>query len=227
MIQNRTTFRLKEQGINKPVVSIVTQVEVSEDDPDFKNPSKPVGPFYTKEEADKLEKEKGYIIREVKPGKEKGWRRVVPSPEPLGIVEGEAIADLVEYGVSVIASGGGGIPVKRESNGEFTGIDGVIDKDRAGFKLSQAVNADTLMILTDVETVYINYGQPDQKALERLTVAEAEEYLNQGHFLAGSMGPKVEAAVRFAKWKGKEAIITSLDKALDALAGKTGTHIVP
>jgi carbamate kinase len=227
MIQNRTTFRLKELGIEKPVVSIVTQVEVSEDDPDFKDPSKPVGPFYTKEEADKLAKEKGYIIREVKPGKEKGWRRVVPSPEPLGIVEGEAIADLVEYGVSVIASGGGGIPVKRESNGEFTGIDAVIDKDRAGFKLSQAVDADTFVILTDVEKVYINYGQPDQKGLDRLSVAEAEQYMEQGHFLAGSMGPKVQAAVRFAKWKGKEAIITSLDKALDALNGKTGTHIVP
>jgi carbamate kinase len=227
MIQNRTTFRLKEMGIEKPVVSIVTQVEVSDEDPDFKDPSKPVGPFYTREEADTLAEEKGYIIREVKPGKEKGWRRVVPSPEPLGIVEGEAIADLVEYGVSVIASGGGGIPVKREKNGEFTGIDAVIDKDRAGFKLSQAVNADTFMILTDVEKVYINYGKPDQKALDRLTVDEAERYMEEGHFLAGSMGPKVQAAVRFAKWKGREAIITSLDKALDALAGKTGTHIVP
>jgi carbamate kinase len=152
---------------------------------------------------------------------------VVPSPEPLGIVEGEAIADLVEYGVSVIASGGGGIPVKRESNGEFTGIDAVIDKDRAGFKLAQAVNADTFVILTDVEKVYINYNTPEQKGLDRLTVAEAESYMEEGHFLAGSMGPKVQAAVRFAKWKNKEAIITSLDKALDALAGKTGTHIVP
>jgi carbamate kinase len=226
MMQNRTDFRLRELEIKKAVCSVVTQVEVSDDDPDFQNPSKPVGPFYTREEAEKLENEKGYIIKEVKPGAEKGWRRVVPSPEPIGIVEEEAIRDLVLHGVLVIASGGGGIPVKRESTGEYSGIDAVIDKDRAGFKLAQAVEADKFVILTDVEQVYINYNKPEQKALGRISVEEAEGYLNEGHFLAGSMGPKVQAAVRFAKWSKKEAIITSLDKAVDALDGKTGTHIV-
>lgn len=226
MMQNRTDFRLKEMGIKKAVCSVITQVEVSEDDPDFQNPSKPVGPFYTEEEAKKLKDEKGYVVKEAKPGTEKAWRRVVPSPEPIGIVEEEALQDLVKHGVLIIASGGGGIPVKKEDNGEYSGIEAVIDKDRAGFKLAQAVNADKFVILTDVEKVYINFNKPDQKGLDRLTVAEAEAYMNDGHFLAGSMGPKVQAAVRFAKWSKKEAIITSLDKAVDALAGKTGTHIV-
>ncbi len=227
MIQNRTDFRLKEQKIEKAVCSVVTQVEVSADDPDFQNPSKPVGPFYTEEEAKKLESEKGYVVKEVKPGTEKSWRRVVPSPEPISIVEEEAIRDLVKHGVLVIASGGGGIPVTKAENGEYHGIDAVIDKDRAGFKLSQAVNADKFVILTDVEKVYINFNKPDQKALDTISIVEAESYMDEGHFLAGSMGPKVQAAVRFAKWSRKEAVITSLDKAVDALAGKTGTHIVP
>ncbi|MFP4266464.1 MAG: carbamate kinase [Spirochaetaceae bacterium] len=226
MMQNRIDFRLKEMEIKKAVCSVITQVEVSEDDPDFQNPSKPVGPFYTEEEAKKLKDEKGYVVKEAKPGTEKAWRRVVPSPEPIGIVEEEALQDLVKHGVLIIASGGGGIPVKKEDNGEYSGIDAVIDKDRAGFKLAQAVNADKFVILTDVEKVYINFNKPDQKGLDKLTVAEAEAYMNEGHFLAGSMGPKVQAAVRFAKWSKKEAIITSLDKAVDALAGKTGTHIV-
>lgn len=227
MIQNRTDFRLKELGQKKAIASVVTQVQVSSDDPDFQSPSKPVGPFYTEAEAKKLEAEKGYVVREVKPGNEKSWRRVVPSPEPIGIVEEEALKDLVKHGVLVIASGGGGIPVTKQDNGEYHGIDGVIDKDRAGFKLAQAVEADKFVILTDVEKVYINFNKPDEKALDKLTVKEAESYMNEGHFLAGSMGPKVQAAVRFAKWGNKEAIITSLDKALDALDGKTGTHIVP
>ncbi|MFO7730927.1 MAG: carbamate kinase [Spirochaetia bacterium] len=226
MMQNRMSFRLLEADIQRPVCSVVTQVEVSEDDPDFKDPSKPVGPFYTPEEAQELQKEKGYIVREVKPGVSKSWRRVVPSPEPISIVERESIKKLVEAGGIVIASGGGGIPVKREADGSFSGVEAVIDKDRAGFKLAQDINADKFMILTDVEKVYINYNKPDQKGLENISVAEAEAYLDEGHFLAGSMGPKVQAAVRFAKWSGKEAIITSLDKALDALEGKTGTHIV-
>lgn len=226
MMQNRVSYRLKEAGVQRPVCSVVTQVEVSDEDPDFKDPSKPVGPFYTPEEAEKLQKEKGYVVREVKPGVSKSWRRVVPSPEPISIVEQESIEKLVEAGGVVIASGGGGIPVKRESDGSFTGVDAVIDKDRAGFKLAQAINADKFVILTDVEKVYINYNKPDQTALGTITIAEAEAYMEEGHFLAGSMGPKVQAAVRFAKWSGKEAIITSLDKALDALEGKTGTHIV-
>ena len=225
MMQNRIAFHLKKEGIDHPVTSVVTQVEVSDQDPDFQNPSKPVGSFYTALEAASLRDEKGYLVKEAKPGVEKGWRRVVPSPEPIDIVEKEAINRLIETKTIVIASGGGGIPVKRESDGSYSGVDAVIDKDRAGFKLAQAVQADRFMVLTDVEHVYINFNEPDQKKLEALTLAEAEDYMAQGHFLAGSMGPKVEAAVRFVKWSGKEAIITSLDKALSALEWKTGTRI--
>ncbi len=227
MMQNRIAHRLNEAGINIPVCTVVTQVVVSEDDPDFKDPSKPVGPFYTKEEALKLEEEKGYIVKEVKPGVEKGWRRVVPSPEPIKVVESESINTLIKNGVMVIASGGGGIPVKENPDGSLSGVDAVIDKDRAGFKLAQTVNAEKFLILTDVEKAYINFNKPNQKALDTITVAEAERYLEEGHFLMGSMGPKIQAAIRFAKWSNKEAIISSLDKALDAIEGKTGTHIVP
>jgi carbamate kinase len=227
MLQNRLAFHLKENGLDNPVCTVVTQVEVSDEDPDFQDPSKPVGPFYTKDVAQSLEKDKGYIVREVKPGNEKGWRRVVPSPEPIDIVEQDAIRTLVSSSTIVIASGGGGIPVKKNTDGSYTGIEAVIDKDRAGFKLAQAVEAQKFMILTDVEQVALNFGKPDQKDLGRISVAEAEGYLNDGHFLKGSMGPKVQACLRFVKWSGKEAVITSLHKAGDALAGKTGTHIVP
>jgi carbamate kinase len=206
---------------------VVTQVLVSDEDPDFQDPTKPVGPFYTEEQAKKLEKEKGYIVKLVKPNAPKPWRRVVPSPEPLGIVEEEAINALINSGAIVIASGGGGIPVKKLPDDGLEGVDAVIDKDRAGFKLAQAVKAEMFMILTDVEHVYLRFNTPEQKALETLTVAEAEKYLADGEFLKGSMGPKVEAAVRFVKWSGKEAIITSLNHAMEAIEGKTGTHIVP
>lgn len=227
MLQNRLAVHLKNNGLDNPVCTVVTQVEVSDEDPDFKDPSKPVGPFYTQDMAQSLEKEKGYIVREVKPGNEKGWRRVVPSPEPIDIVEHDAIRTLVASSTIVIASGGGGIPVKKNSDGSYSGVEAVIDKDRAGFKLAQSVEAQKFMILTDVEQVALNFGKPDQKDLGRLSVAEAEGYLNDGHFLKGSMGPKVQACLRFVKWSGKEAVITSLHKAGDALAGKTGTHIVP
>ena len=227
MVQNRLAYWLDREGISDPVCTVVTQVVVSDEDPDFQDPSKPVGPFYTRTEAERLARDKGYVVKEVKPGNEKGWRRVVPSPEPLDIVEKRGINALIDSGAIVIASGGGGIPVKRNGDGSFTGVEAVIDKDRAGFKLAQAVNADAFLILTDVETVMLNFGKPDQKPLERLTVEEAEAYLAEGHFLAGSMGPKVEAAIRFARWSGKEAVITSLDRALEAVQGATGTHIAP
>jgi carbamate kinase len=227
MVQNRLAYWLDREGMSDPVCTVVTQVVVSDEDPDFQDPSKPVGPFYTRTEAERLARDKGYVVKEVKPGNEKGWRRVVPSPEPLDIVEKRGINALIDSGAIVIASGGGGIPVKRNGDGSFTGVEAVIDKDRAGFKLAQAVNADAFLILTDVETVMLNFGKPDQKPLERLTVEEAEAYLAEGHFLAGSMGPKVEAAIRFARWSGKEAVITSLDRALEAVQGGTGTHIAP
>jgi len=227
MIQNRLAHWLAKEGIDEPVCTVVTQVEVSDQDPDFQDPSKPVGPFYTPAEAARLAGEKGYVVKEVKPGAEKGWRRVVPSPEPLDIVEKAGVNALLTAGAIVIASGGGGIPVRRNGDGSYSGVDAVIDKDRAGFKLAQAVNADAFLILTDVEKVCLNYRQADERPLERLSVEETETYLSEGHFLAGSMGPKVEAAVRFVRWSGKEAIITSLHGALEAVQGGTGTHIVP
>lgn len=227
MVQNRLQYHLARQGIDKPVCTVVTQVVVDDSDPDFQDPSKPVGPFYTREEAIDLVREWGYIVKEVRPGKQKGWRRVVPSPEPIDIVEKEAISRLVKQGVIVIASGGGGIPVKHNEDGSYSGVDAVIDKDLAGFRLAQVVQADKFIILTDVEKAYLNYGKPEQKPLDIVSADEAEMYLNEGHFLMGSMGPKVKACIRFVRWSKKEAIITSLHRAIDALEGRTGTRIVP
>ncbi len=227
MLQNRLAVHLAREGLAQPVCTVVTQVEVSGEDPDFADPTKPVGPFYTQEEALELKAQKGYTVKEVKPGKERGWRRVVPSPEPIDIVEKEAINRLIAAGVIVIASGGGGIPVMKRTDGSYSGVEAVIDKDRAAFKLAQAVNADGFLILTDVPRACLNYGRPDQRELDSLSLAEAQRYLEEGHFLAGSMGPKVQAAVRFVRWSGRPAVISSLDHALDALEGRTGTHIQP
>ena len=226
-MQNRLSYHLAKAGVNKPVCTIVTQVLVSDEDPDFKDPSKPVGPFYTEDEAKQLQKEKQYIVKEVKPNTAKPWRRVVPSPEPIDIIERESINALLEADNIVIASGGGGIPVKKIEEDGLEGVDAVIDKDRAGFKLAQSVKADKFMILTDVENAYVRYNTPEQKALETVTIEEIEKYMSEGEFLKGSMGPKVEAAVRFVKWSQKEAIITSLHNAVNALEGKNGTHITP
>ena len=226
MLQNRVAYWLSQEKLPYPVSTIITQVVVSADDPDFKDPSKPVGPFYTKEEASYLKKEKGYTVKEAKTGIEKGWRRVVPSPEPIDIVEGEAIKTLLEIEALVIVSGGGGIPVLKNNDGGYAGVDAVIDKDLSAVKLGHLLNADFLLILTDVEKVYINFNKPAQEALDTITVREAEEYLKEGHFGKGSMAPKIDAAIRFVRGNGKEAIITILDKALDALQGKTGTHII-
>jgi carbamate kinase len=225
MFQNQLQNLFKKEGKNIPIATVVTQVLVSPDDPDFENPSKPVGPFYTEEEAKKLKEEKGYIVKKVKPV-EKGWRRVVPSPEPKDIMEIEAIKSMLSARVIVIASGGGGIPVYWKE-GELVGIEAVIDKDKAGNVLAQKVGADIFMILTDVEKALLNYGKENETAVGEVTVSEIEKYAAEGHFLAGSMGPKVAAAIRFVKAGGKKAIITSLDKAIDALEGKTGTVIIP
>jgi len=227
MIQNRLSFWLRQEGIHTPVCTVVTQVVVSEQDPDFQDPSKPVGPFYTREEAHRLQAEKQYVVKEVKPSAARGWRRVVPSPEPQDIVEKDAINALLGSGAIVIASGGGGIPVRRNGDGSYSGVEAVIDKDRAGFVLAQAVGARAFLILTDVEKVWLRYGRPDASPLDRLTVAQARSYLAEGHFLAGSMGPKIEAALRFARWSRGEAVITSLGKALEAILGRTGTRICP
>jgi len=213
-------------GDGKEVVTVVTQVIVSADDPDFQDPTKPVGPFYDEVTAKRLANENRWIVKQVRPTGDKTWRRVVPSPVPTGIAEAGVIRRLVESGVIVIASGGGGIPVIRNGSGKLEGIDAVIDKDRAGAVLAEEVSADIFLILTDVEYALLNYGKENEKPVKRMTVEEAKRYLKEGHFKAGSMGPKVEAALGFVERGGDHAIITSLDKAVSALRGKTGTHIV-
>jgi carbamate kinase len=226
MFQNCLQNLMMTRHIKVPVISVVNQVLVDRNDPEFvgENASKPVGNFLTEEEAMKLKAEKGWIVKKVKPNAPKPWRRTVPSPDPIANVEAEAIKILVNAGAVVIASGGGGIPVVKEDSG-LVGVEAVIDKDLAGERLAEVVEANTFLILTDVEKAKLNYGKLNEKALDRMTVAEAKKYLGEGHFLAGSMGPKVKACIRFLEWGGDEAIITSLDKALDALDGRTGTRI--
>ena len=205
------------------MVTIITQVVVDKDDPSFANPTKPVGSFYSREEALKIAKEKNEVWVE---DSGRGWRKVVPSPFPLEIYEGPTIKHLVESSCLVIASGGGGIPVIREEDGTLRGVEAVIDKDLAGERLAQIAGADVLLMLTDVPRVFLHYGKPEQQELGRLTVEEMENYIKQGHFAAGSMGPKVEAAVRFARKPGRRAIITSLEQAVSAIEGKAGTQIL-
>jgi len=227
MFQNSLQNYFIKEGKSIPFCTVVTQVLVDENDPDFKDPTKPVGPFYTKEEALKFQKEKGYIVKEVKPKGEKTWRRVVPSPEPIGIVEAECIKALIDARVIVIASGGGGVPVMKKADGSLVGLEAVIDKDKAGNILAQTVKADIFLILTDVENAKINFGKPDEKPVGKVKLSEMQKLYDQGHFLKGSMGPKVLAGMRFVKSGGERAIITSLAKAVEALEEKTGTIIVP
>lgn len=205
------------------VVTVVTQTLVKKDDPDFKDPSKYIGPWYEKDEAEKLAKEYGWVI---KPDPRGGYRRVVPSPDPIIQVEIEAIKVLVENGFIVIADGGGGVPVIDEY-GEIRGVEAVIDKDLGAERMATALKADVLMILTDVDCAYLNYGTPNAVPLKILRASEALKYLNEGHFKPGSMGPKILAGVRFVQNGGKIAIIAHLRHAIEALRGETGTWIVP
>ncbi len=214
---------LRARGNNKRVVTLVTQVVVDKDDPKFKNPSKPIGPFYNEATAKQLAEEKGYTMKE---DAGRGWRRVVASPMPVEIVELDAVKCLIDGGFIPITVGGGGIPVIKDENGNYIGTAAVIDKDLASEKLAEDIDADALVILTAVENVCVNFGKPDQKSLSTLTVDEARAYIAEGQFAPGSMLPKVEAAIKFAQSKpGRKAIITSLDKAVEALEGKAGTTL--
>ncbi len=226
MFQQALQNVFKAHGKNVPVATVVSQVVVDENDPDFKNPSKPVGPFYTKEQADKLAKEKGYIVKQVKPTGDRAWRRVVPSPEPMELYEAEAVKRMIKSGIIVICSGGGGIPVIKTKDG-LKGIDAVIDKDKAGNILAQTIGADYLMILTDIECACINFHKPNQAKVGKVTASEAQKLYDDGHFLKGSMGPKVLACIRFVKAGGKKSVVTSLAKAVEGLEDKTGTIIYP
>lgn len=221
-LQNAISYELKERNIDKSVISLVTQVIVDENDDAFKNPTKPIGGFYTEEQAKKLEIEKGYTMIE---DSGRGYRRVVPSPKPVDIVEKDIIRDIVENGHVAIAVGGGGIPTVKKGN-ELVGVPAVIDKDSASGKLAELLDCDTLFILTAVKKVSINFGTPDQIDLETITVEEAEKYSKEGHFAPGSMLPKVNAAVRFVKSKdGRTSIITSLENAKEAITNGAGTTI--
>lgn len=222
-IQQGLSKVLRHRGINKNVVTVVTQVVVDKDDPKFKAPSKPIGPFYTEEEAKAIAAEKGYTMKE---DAGRGWRRVVASPLPVEIVELDAVKTLNDAGFVVVTVGGGGIPVVRNEAGDLEGVAAVIDKDLASEKLARDMDADALVILTAVEKVSINFKKPDQKDLDRMSAAEAKQYIKEGHFAPGSMLPKIEAALSFVESKpGRIAIITSLDKAVDAIEGRAGTTI--
>lgn len=214
---------LRARGNHTGVATVVTQVVVDQNDKAFLNPSKPIGPFYSEEEAKRLQAEKGYAVKE---DAGRGWRRVVASPVPVEIVELPEVECLIKGGFVVITVGGGGIPVLKDENGDLVGTAAVIDKDLASERLAEDVSADALLILTAVEQVCLNYGKPEEKRLSAITVAEAEQYIAEKHFAPGSMLPKIQAAVLFAKSKpGRRAIITSLDKAVDALHGAAGTTI--
>jgi carbamate kinase len=214
---------LREVGNSRHVVCLLTQVEVDPDDPAFANPSKPVGYFYDAEEAVALADETGWIMRE---DAGRGWRHVVPSPAPQHIVDISLIQELAENGTVVIAGGGGGIPVVREPSGVRHGIEAVIDKDLTSALMANVLGIDTMMILTAVSNVAIDFGQPSQRPLNRVTLSEMRRYRDEGQFPPGSMGPKVDAAIRFLEGGGKHVVIGHLEEALPALKGETGTHIL-
>lgn len=222
MIQQQLTNILEKIGIRIPVVTVVTQMVVDRDDPAFTKPAKPVGPFYSKDYAESAMKEKGENWIE---DAGRGWRKVVPSPNPIRMIEIDSILKLISSGCIVIANGGGGIPVVEE-NSRYVGVEAVIDKDLGGERLAINVGADIFMILTDVPKVYLNYKKPGQIELDEISLKELENYQSEGHFRAGSMGPKVEACRRFVKNGGTSAIITSLDTAILSLDGKAGTRII-
>ena len=224
MIEQVLRNSLKKKGIDKDVVTIVTQVLVDSKDDSLNRPTKPIGPYYTEEEAKKVAKGMGWTVGEIP---DKGYRRLVPSPRPLEIVEKDAIRDLVDAGSIVIAAGGGGVPVVPGENGGLDGIDGVIDKDLAAGVLARDIEAGLLLILTDVDNIYLNYRTEDQKEIDHMSTNEARKYMEEGHFRSGSMGPKVNAAIDFIESGGKEVIITSIRLARKSLDGEAGTRIVP
>mgnify|MGYP000984393274 CR=1 FL=1 len=221
MIQQSLTNQLKKMGIDKKCVTVVTQVKVDPQDPAFKKPTKPIGSFMSYEKAMKNERENGWNVVE---DAGRGWRRVVPSPYPQEIIEQDAVKDLIEKGFIVTAVGGGGIPVVEDGDG-LKGIAAVIDKDYASSLLANGINADLFIISTAVDKVSLNFGKENQIDLDHITLEEAKQYAKEGHFAAGSMGPKINAIIRFLENGGKEALITSPGKIEEALEGKNGTKI--
>ncbi len=223
LIQQCLVNELQRRSCATGVATLITQVLVSETDPAFRNPDKPIGPFYSAQESERFQKERGWQMGE---DAGRGWRRLVPSPQPLGIIEQKIISYLLQGGIIVIAAGGGGVPVIRRPNGDLQGVEAVIDKDRASAVLGRAINADLLVFLTAVEYVFLDYLRPGQRPLTDLSCEEAKKYLQDGQFGAGSMAPKIEAALDFMGGGGRRVLITSPESLPEALAGRTGTHMV-
>ncbi|MGQ0509564.1 MAG: carbamate kinase [Betaproteobacteria bacterium] len=215
---------LARAEVERQVCCLVTRVEVSEDDPAFHNPTKPIGPFFSAEEADNLHRKLGWNMIE---DAGRGWRYVVPSPRPKAILELGLIASLAAQGVVVIAAGGGGIPMVHRPDGSYSGVPAVVDKDLSSALLATALGFDALLLLTAVSKVAIHFGTPDVRSLDTVTASELHAYAKEGHFAAGSMAPKVEAALKFIAHGGRRAVIAHLDEALAALDGKAGTQVVP
>ncbi len=222
MLQSSLQRVMARRNLSIPIATVITQMIVNETDPAFTHPSKPIGPFYSFEEAEKKRQEFGWIMVE---DAARGYRRVVPSPLPVEVVEIDAIQRCVNAGIIVIAAGGGGIPVVRREDGWFYGLEAVIDKDRASALLARQLGAASFIISTDVERVALHYKTSNQKLLDSLTVLEAKKYMAEGHFPPGSMGPKIEAAIDFLEHGGREVIITSPEKLFAALQRKAGTRI--
>ncbi|MBN2227759.1 MAG: carbamate kinase [candidate division Zixibacteria bacterium] len=224
MIEQSLQNRLKQEGLDRRVVTIISQVIVDRNDPQIAHPTKFIGQFYTEEQAHRFTKERRWVM---KPDANRGWRRVVPSPQPLSVVESETIKTLVEQGTIVIAVGGGGAPVYIDEKGNYEGLDAVIDKDLASAVLGRDINSEILMILTSVDKVAINYGKSDETLLHDITLSQARQYYDEGHFPPGSMGPKIRAAMQFIQDGGKEVIITSIANAGRAFDAGVGTRIRP
>lgn len=221
MLQNSLHNAFRNSGIEKVPINIITRVVVDETDQAFRNPTKPVGPYYTAEEMDKVKREGWNLVKDPR----KGYRRIVPSPYPKKIIEGDIIRRLVDIGLVVIAGGGGGIPVVEEENGTLRGVEAVVDKDFVAEKLGVEIGAETILFVMDIEKVAINFGKPNQQNLDKLSLMEAEKYMDEGHFPPGSMGPKIRSAIDFLKAGGKKVVISSLEAIEDALLGKAGTTL--
>jgi len=224
ILQQSLLNQMRKREIKKYVVTVVTQVMVDEDDPAFKTPNKPIGPFLSKEEAERRKKEWDWQIIEDK--QRGGWRRIVPSPTPLKVIQRHMIADTARAGHIVVACGGGGIPVKRSEKGEFGGIEAVVDKDLTSSVLAANIGAALLIVLTAVPQVYINYGEPDQEALSAVTLEEVERLHEEGHFPPGSMGPKIEAVIHFLSNGGRRSLVTDPESLPQALQGRAGSHFI-
>jgi len=223
MIQQALRNELKSRGIDKYVVTVVTRVIVDQHDRAFEHPTKPVGPFYTKEQAEEMSQRMPGIT--IKEDAGRGYRRVVPSPDPKVIAERAAIKTLVDAGFVVVSTGGGGIPIIEEGS-QARGVEAVIDKDLAGQRLATLIQANVFVILTDVDAAYVNYGKPDQEMIREVTTGKLQKYLEQGQFKEGSMAPKVLAAIRFVESGGERAVIAELGKLTEALEGKSGTQVI-